>query len=144
MTINLAFFEWDHADSTNVLESFLHLPEQCMGSIGLTLMEHRPPCSYQVGGETLSFDHTVFRDPVGAIVHAFKSTWVSGSNNLLGNGIRGGKEQWRQIRWRAGLNRFRPAHARVTQGAVRGIPNPDLAWQAFSAAMLVDLKFELP
>jgi len=141
-TIHLAFFEWDLADSTSVLEAYKHLPDQCMGSIGLTLIEHRPPRSYQVGGETLSFDHTVFHDPRGVIIQAFKGTWVSGANGLLGNGLRGGMEQWRQLHFRMALKRFRPAYSRVAQGAVRGIANPDRAWQAFQDAMLCDLKFE--
>ena len=141
-TIHLAFFEWDLADSTNVLEAYKHLPDECMGSIGMTLIEHRPPRAYQIGGETLTFDHTIFRDPRNAIVHAFKGTWVSGASSLLGNGVRGGAVQARQLRWRAGLNRFHPAYARVAQGAVRGTQNPDQAWQAFQDAMLVDLNFE--
>ena len=141
ITIHLAFFEWELADSTNVLEAFKHLPDQCMGSIGMTLTRHASPRSYQVGGESLAFDHTIFHDPRGVVVHAFKGTWVSGAANLLGDGLRGGAEQWRQIRWKAAIKRFRPAHARVAQGAVRGIANPDLAWQAFEEAMLNDLKF---
>ena len=123
------------------MEAYKHLPEQCMGSIGMTLVGRCPPRSYQVGDEPLSFDHTIFRDPTGAIIHAFKGTWVSGASSLLGNGLRGGAEQWRQLRWRSALTRFRPAHARVAQGAVRGISNPDLAWRAFEQAMLVDLTF---
>ena len=140
-TIHVAFFEWDLADSTNVLEAFKHLPDECMGSIGMTLTGHQPPRSYQVGGETLWFDHTVFRDSGGVTVHAFKGTWVSGASSLVGNGFRGGADQWNQLRWKAALKRFHPAHARVAQGAVRGIPNPDLAWVAFEDAMLKDLTF---
>ena len=139
-TINLAFFEWDLADSTNVLEAFKHLPEECMGSIGMKLIAQPAPRSYQVGSETLWFDHTVFRDAGGITVHAFKGTWVSGASSLIGGGFRGGADQWTQLRWNAGLKRFRPAYARVAQGAVRGIPNPDLAWQAFEDAMLKDLR----
>ena len=113
-----------------------------MGSIGMTLTSHQPPRTYQVGSETLTFDHTVFRDPRGAVIHAFKSTWVSGVDSLLGSGRRGGLDDQRQLRWKAVCNRFRPAHSCVVQGAVRSIANPDLAWQAFESAMLVDLAFE--
>ncbi len=141
-TVHLAFFEWNLADSTNVLEAFKHLPDECMGSIGMTLTTQLPPRSYQVGAETLWFDHTVFRDSVGITVHAFKGTWVSGANSLIGSGERGGVDQWNQLRWKSALTRFHPAHARVAQGAVRGIPNPDLAWQAFEETMLKDLKFQ--
>ena len=141
-TIHLAFFEWNLADSANVLEAFKHLPDECMGSIGMILTGHQPPRSYQIGAETLWFDHTVFKDAVGVTVHAFKGTWVSGASSLVGNGFRGGADQWNQLRWKSALKRFHPAHARVAQGAVRGIPNPDLAWSAFESAMLKDLRFQ--
>ena len=144
VTIHAAFFEWDliGSKSITVLEAFIHLPEECMGSIGMKLIEHQPPHSYQVGSETLTFDHTVFRDPGGILVHTFKSTWVSGTSTLIGNGVRGGMNQWRQLHFGMALKRFRPAYSRVAQGAVRGIANPALAWQAFQDTMLVDLKFE--
>jgi hypothetical protein len=142
VTIHCAFFEWNAVNSDNVLEAFKHLPDVCMGSIGMTLTQHQPQRSYQVEGESLSFDHTVFRDPRGGIIHAFKGIWVSGTNSLLGNGPRSGLEQERLLRWKAAMHRFRPAHARVAQGAVHGIPNPDAAWLAFAGAMLGDLKFE--
>lgn len=141
-TIHLAFFEWDLTDSTSVLEAFKHLPEECMGSIGMKLIEHRPPREFRIDGESMGFDHTVFRDRVGVIVHAFKGTWVSGMNTLLVSGFRGGADQWTQIRWKAGLKRFHPAYARVVQGAIRGISSPDLAWEEFKRTMLVDLKME--
>ena len=143
-TVNLAFFEWNLADSTNVLEAFKHLPDECMGSIGMKLTAHLPVRNYQVDDQDLGFDHSVFRDPSGSIVHTFKATWVSGSSSLLDKGFRGGVDQWNQIRWKAGLKRFHPAYACVAQGAVRGIPNPDLAWLAFENAMLKDLHMALP
>jgi hypothetical protein len=142
VTIHLAFFEWDQTSSTHVLEAYKHLPEECMGTIGMTLLEKAPLRSYPIGKENLSFDHTVFRDPGGSIIHAFKGTWVSGASTLLGAGLRGGGDQARQIRSKAALNRFRPAYARVAQGAVRGISDPDRAWQAFEQAMLKDLVFQ--
>jgi hypothetical protein len=92
--------------------------------------------------QTLLFDHTIFRDPAGITVHAFKGTWVSGASSLIGDGARGGVEQWNQLRWKSAFKRFHPAYARVAQGAVRGIPNPDVAWEAFESAMLADLKFQ--
>ena len=189
VTIHVAFFEWDLTSSTNVLEAFKHLPEECMGSIGMTLVEKASVRTFVVRGQgagvrgqetvdrglkgqdeataqsssakqqsetiiqqssissapstdsTISFDHTVFRDSRGVVIHAFKGTWVSGATNLLGEGVRGGVELWNQIRRNAAFKRFRPAHARVIQGAVRGIANPDLAWEAFEEAMLNDLSF---
>lgn len=241
LSLHLAFFEWDGTDTGSVLEAFRHMPEACMGSIGMTLIEKAPPRFYTVrdqgavgldrragrdvasGAESqrsgdgrqeteeeqtsaqssssnpkstinnhqssispsssssssststfdvkgsmfdvpspsssssphskskiqnstlatqsLLFDHTVFRDPGGVIVHAFKGTWVSGADLLIGGDLRGGVEQWRQIRWKAAFKRFRPAHARVAQGAIRGAPSADAAWQAFEQAMLKDLHF---
>ena len=140
VTIHLAFFEWNQADSANALEAFRHLPEECMGTIGIKLTETLPPRSHTFGGETVWFDHTVFRDPRGQIIHAFKGTWVSGASNLIGPSFRGGSSQWRQIHWKAALHRFRPAHARVAQGAVRGLYRPDDAWQAFQSAMFPNLE----
>jgi hypothetical protein len=142
--IHLAFFEWDAADSTNVLEAFRHLPEECMGSIGMTLVAKLPPRTARVGDTSLSFDHTVFRDPAGVPIHAFKSVWVSGAASLIGPDFRGGGEQWRQIHWLAALHRFRPAHARVTQGAVHRIASPDAAWEAFETAIVPDLEMQTP
>ncbi len=142
VVIHLAFFEWNSVDSTSVLEAYKHLPDECMGSIGMELLEKLPPRFYVVGGEKLLFDHTVFRDPVGRVIHAFKGTWVSGASNLIGTSFRGGADQWRAIRFKAGLYRFRPAYARVAQGAVRGISDPQLAWEAFEKAMLGDLSMQ--
>lgn len=142
VTIHAAFFEWDHASSANVLEAYRHLPDECLGSTGLTLTAYCPPRSYQVGGVSIYFDHTVFREPGGTVVQAFKGTWVSGTSTLLDGGLRGGAEQWRQLRLKAALKRFRPARARVVQGAVRGIVNPDSAWKAFEETVLSGLVFE--
>ena len=142
VTIHLAFFEWDLADASDVLEAYKHLPEQCLGAIGMKLVENRPARTYQVGTETIAFDHSVFRDRADVLVHSFKGIWVSGMSRLAGDGFPSGGDQWRKLRWKAALHRFHPAYSRVAQGAVRGIPNPDLAWQAFSQAMLNDLRFE--
>ena len=113
-----------------------------IGAIGMTLVEHRPQRFHQIDSESIPFEHTVFHDRSGTVVHAFKGTWVSGTRTLAGDGIRGGREQWRKLRWKAAAQRFRPAHARVTQGAVRGIPNPDSAWLTFQETVLQNLSFK--
>jgi hypothetical protein len=150
--IHLAFFEWDGTDTGSVLEAFRHMPEACMGSIGMILVSKEKPISYSVDGETLLFDHTVFREPTqggGAVlgsplIHAFRAVWVSGINNADARKGLGGDEfdRLRTIRLKSALTRFRPAHARVIQGAVRGLPSADLAWQAFENALLKDLRME--
>jgi hypothetical protein len=167
--VHVAFFEWNHQSSANVLESFKHLPDECLGAIGMSLVKkhpqrlyvietreseacnHVPPSSFSLSSATghslpnehsLLFDHTEFLDHFDKPVHAFKAVWVSGAVTLLGDGLRGGLEQSSQIRWRAATNRFRPAHARVAQGAVHSIANPDRAWEIFQETMLRDLTFE--
>jgi len=124
------------------MEAFRHMPEECMGSIGMTLTAQPLPKNYKVGDEILIFDHTVFRDQIGATVNAFKCTWVSGTSKLLGDGVRGSLDQKRQILLRKALQRFNPAYARVVQGAVRGIPNPDQAWKVFEDTVLADLSLK--
>lgn len=49
--IHLAFFEWDLGESAGALEAFRHLPEECMGSIGMKLVKNHPPRGYVVGGQ---------------------------------------------------------------------------------------------
>ena len=200
--IHLAFFEWDGTDTGSVLEAFRHMPEACMGSIGLKLVEKAPSRFYTVGkkgsgtvdrgseiklqeqaaaqssssnqksavnnqqssispsshstlnpqlstSSPLLFDHTIFREGGGHAalstpIHAFRAVWVSGVPAADARKGLGGDdfERLRTIRLKSAKDRFRPAHARVIQGAVRGIPDPDLAWQAFEEAMLKDLSFQ--
>ena len=149
--LHLAFFEWDDADTGSVLEAFRHMPEACMGSIGMTLVSKEKPVRYAVGSETLVFDHTIFREAgkggglatLAPPIHAFRAVWVAGMANANARQGIGGDEfdHLRTIRLKSALSRFRPSHARVIQGAVRGIANPDLAWEAFEEAMLNDLSF---
>jgi len=149
--MHLAFFEWDDTDTGSVLEAFRHMPEACLGSLGMTLLSREPSIPYQVGGQTLRFDHTIFRDPgpterissVNSQVHAFRAVWVASLADAdARNGLDGDSfDRLRTIRLKSALTRFRPAHARVVQGAVRGAANSDAAWQAFQSAMLADLTF---
>jgi hypothetical protein len=202
--LHLAFFEWDGTDTGSVLEAFRHMPEACMGAIGMKLIEKAPPRSYTVRGRvsekklsvvsgqlseksqpssnqksaiinhqsslsssisasqhfsvsastpTLSFDHTIFREPgqgggavfaPGPVVHAFRAVWVSGLSHADARQGLGGNEfsRLRTIRFQSALTRFRPTHARVIQGAVRGASSADAAWQAFEKTMLADLAIE--
>jgi hypothetical protein len=246
-----AFFEWDGTDTGSVLEAFRHMPEACMGAIGMQLVSKEKPILYQVGldrragrdsangaaskrmaedrsqrsdvrgqqevaasssapssdqkskiknlsrhsaatpdqdskisrsssspdhststphadgdksarrgrralpvptAQSLIFDHTVFRDPgqakgplgPGPLVHAFRAVWVAGRSSADARHGLDGREfdQLRSIRLHSALTRFRPSHARVIQGAVRGLHSPEAAWQAFEQHMLRDLTFE--
>lgn len=153
ISLHLAFFEWNASDTGSVLEAFRHMPEACLGSLGMTLVSIEPTIPYQVGTETLIFDHSIFREPgsmgntastISPLVHAFRAVWVS---NLPAANVRQGlygdtfDHNLRTIRFKSALTRFRPAHARVAQGAVRGTSSGDDAWNAFQSAMLADLTF---
>lgn len=183
--IHLAYFEWDGTDTGSVLEAFRHMPEACMGSIGLKLVEKAPVRTFVVRKQSaaarsqegnpsstihnhpspisssslnpqspipdhsLVFDHTVFREGGGhaglsAPIHAFRAVWVSGVPEADARKGLGGDDfdRLRTIRLKSAIDRFSPAHARVIQGAVRGIADPDLAWEAFEETMLKDLSFQ--
>ena len=152
ISIHFGFFEWNYTDTGSVLEAFRHLPEACMGSIGMKLISKEDSIRYLIGDETIIFDHTMFREAgkngrsnndFGEIVHAFRAVWVAG---VTGSDVRrgiGGEDlnHLRKIRLKSAIGRFRPTHARVIQGAVRGASSSTDAWQAFEGALLKDLKF---
>ena len=150
--LHLAFFEWNQTDTGSVLEAFRHMPDACLGSLGMILVSKEKTIPYQVAGETLLFDHTIFRDPNpnggvaahGTLVHAYRAVWVSGLASVNSRGDLAGTDpaRLRTIRLNSALTRFHPSYARVIQGTVRGAPNADLAWNAFESTMLCDLKFE--
>jgi len=151
ISLHLAFFEWNQTDTGSVFEAYIHLPESCLGSLGMILVAKEKPIPYHVAGETLLFDHTVFRDPPhgnGAAralpVHSYRAVWISGiSASLAGADLADDQlERPRTIRLHSALTRYRPAYARVIQGTVRGAPTAELAWQAFETTMLCDLTFE--
>jgi hypothetical protein len=243
LTLHLAWFEWNRTDTGSVLEAFRHMPEACMGSIGLKLVAKEKPIPYTVGlavgldlragplvangakseiggqrsevsgqgavaspapstkhkepvtsrsstdngprttdnssssptdnrpqttdsassssisasqrfsvsasTQSLLFDHTVFEDPSAAPglkprIHSFRAVWVSGMHDAdARRGISGRElDQLRTIRLNAAATRYRPTHARVIQGTVRGALNAEAAWHAFEHHMLRHLTFE--
>jgi len=143
-----AFFEWDGTDAGSVLEAFRHVPEICMGSIGMELVSEEKAVIWQVGSTTLIFDHAIFRDPSPLPnlnhVHSFRAVWVAGRDgNSASAGIDGKPiDQLRSIRIKSALQRYQPAHARVIQGSIRGASTNQSAWQAFQQAMLQNLVME--
>jgi hypothetical protein len=147
ISLHLAFLEWKGTDTGSVLEAFRHMPELCLGSVGMKLLSTEQLVPYTVGEQTIWFDHTVFRDPAhngGGIVHSFRGIWVAGMNGadspieLAGNSM----ERLRDIRLKSAAQRFRPPYACVIQGAVRGALDDDRAWQAFEATMLSGMRFK--
>jgi hypothetical protein len=147
INVFVGFFAWESTSSTgDVLEAFRHQPEDCLGHIGMKLVSTQAPRVFKVGDETLTFEHTILRSPqtTQGFVHAFKAVWLSGvPTGTSREGILGGNQSTlRTLRWRAALQRFRPAHARVVQGAVQGVYAPDQAWEEFRSAILDDLEMK--
>jgi hypothetical protein len=153
LSLHLAFFEWNDKDSGSVLEAFRHLPEVCMGSIGVKMVSKEPPRTYQVDGTTLTFDHTIFREPgspskgdlPSPFLHAFRAVWVASlpGNTSNSSAFQADFSQLRSLRFKCALNRYRPSHARVIQAAVHGAPDASTAWSAFETALLKDLRMEI-
>ncbi len=150
--LHLAFFEWDDTDTGSVLEAFRHMPEACLGSLGMQLVSKEKPITWPMEGGSLVFDHLIFREPgqgggvaaFGFPVHAFRAVWVSGrTGSNYRDGLEGDEiDRLTTIRLKSTLARYRPAHARVIQAAVRGAATGEAAWQAFETAMLKDLRYQ--
>ena len=63
LSLHLAFFEWDGTDTGSVLEAFRHMPEACMGSIGMQLVSKEKPIAYTVREQgTVGLDRRAGRD----------------------------------------------------------------------------------
>jgi hypothetical protein len=142
VSIHVAFFEWDSNSQGSPLEAFKHLPEQCLGSLGMKWIKNCGTRTLDVGGQPLVFEHLLFRDLTGRPVHSFKAVAVTGASSLTSDGSRGGIEQWRELRWKAAKHRFKPSFVAVVQGAVRDTVSPHAAWSIFQENILPDLVLE--
>lgn len=131
----VSFFKWDATETYNTLEAFKHLPEQCMGAVGMELEMINPTRAIETPHGKLIFDSTQFRPQgSGAPIHIFKCVWVSGFENssLRDNALMGKNgHQLRQLRVAAALSRFQPPHTRIIMGGVSGMPTEALAWREF-------------
>lgn len=131
----VSFFRWDATDTVNTLEAFKHLPEQCMGAIGMSLEKIHRTRELETPGGQLHFDSTQFRPQGGGrAVHIFKCVWVSGfpDSTLRDDALMGQTgNQLRQLRLAAAAARFRPRHTRIIMGGVFGMPTEELAWKRF-------------
>lgn len=148
--LHVAYFEWDGTDTGSVLEAFRHTPEICLGSLGMELTSKEKPIVWQLDGQSLIFDHIIFREPsngrgvgLSQQVHTFRTVWVEGADAIdYREGIMGDPlKRLGPIRLKSAFSRYRPAHARVIQGAVRGVANGAEAWEVFERVVLSDLKF---
>lgn len=148
VTLNLSFFEWLGTDTGSVLEAFRHVPEICLGSVGLQLVANEPALTHRVDGRPLVFEHQVFREPgdLGglptSLIHSFRAVWVSGSDHDARKLAIDSRQRLRAIRLECAVKRERPPYACVVQGAVRGALTGEAAWEAFQREMLQGMKFE--
>lgn len=143
VSIHVAYFEWDGSDrQVNPLEAFKHLPEQCLGSIGMKLVRDYGNHTMVVDGIALNFKQLLFQNAMGRPVHSFKAVSVTGATSLISDGSQGGFEEWRELRWKAALLRFKPSRVSVIQGAVHDVVSPNHAWSIFKETVLPDLVLE--
>ncbi|MCW1887306.1 hypothetical protein OKA04_21390 [Luteolibacter flavescens] len=144
--VRVAWFAWDNTSTGNTMEAFKHMPDQCMGGIGMKLEKAYDARRFVSSGNTLVFDSTLFRPLGGGVsVHVFKCVWVEGLESPdLRNGIVWGSSgtQLRRLRLSSAATRFKPRHTRVVMGAVVGVPSEQLAWHRFSTAVLGNLKWQ--
>lgn len=143
----VSFFKWDATETVNTLEAFKHLPEQCMGAIGMQLEKVYPARELVTSGGRLYFDSTQFRPQNGGrAVHIFKCVWVSGfpDSKLRDDALLGKSGlELRQLRLAAAATRFRPRHTRVIMGGVFGMPNEELAWKRFKKIIEKQLSWTM-
>ena len=93
---------------------------------------------------------TIFEEPDGTDsplrtpIHSFRAVWVSGLHDTDARRGIGGREldRLRAIRLKSAIDRYRPGHARVIHGTVRGALNSADAWQAFEQHMLRHLTLQ--
>lgn len=141
----ISFFRWDSTDTVNTLEAFKHLPEQCMGAVGMRLENIHPTRDLKTPGGVLHFDSTQFRPQGGGrTVHIFKCVWVGGfpDSKLRDDALMGKTgHQLRQLRLAAAAERFRPRHTRIIMGGVFGMPTEELAWKRFKKMIQGQLQW---
>ncbi len=142
--IQIACLEWEGGDMGSTLEAFRHLPEECMGSIGLRLRKHHPDRLHRLGETTLVFDSTEFSARWGDSPYfVFKAVWMPGDAMVH---LRDGPSKWenrrslREIRMAAAMRRFTPDLARVFMFTVSGVPTEALAWSVVRDEILPDLR----
>ncbi len=140
----LIWIEWDRTNARNTLEAFRHMPEQCLGSIGMTLERIYPQRIYGEGDKQFVFDSTQFR-PLrgGQSIFVFKAVWISGLQGakLRENVLAVNQLDLGALRFAAATHRFNPEHTRVLMGGVVGLPSEELAWKSFSRDVLSQIQW---
>ncbi len=146
--VHLSWVEWDRAGVANTLEAFRHLPEECMGSIGMVQEKVYPTREAGNGEQRLVFDSSQFRSQHGGpAMYVFKSVWVSGTGAMSQRADFFGFDLGTINRSRLGLrvastlHRFKPDHTRVLMAGVTGLPSEELAWRHFSREILPQIQW---
>lgn len=146
--VHLSWVEWDRAGVTNTLEAFRHLPEECMGSIGMKLEKAYPTRESGTGEQRMIFDSSLFRSQRGGpALYVFKAVWVSGTGAMSQRADFFGFDLGTVNRSRLGmrvastLHRFKPDHTRVLMAGVTGLPSEELAWRHFSREILPQIEW---
>ncbi len=146
--VSLSWVEWDRAGVTNTLEAFRHLPEECMGSIGMVQEKIYPTREAGTGERRMVFDSSLFRSQHGGpAMYVFKSVWVSGTGAMSQRADFFGFDLGTINRSRLGLrvastlHRFKPDHTRVLMAGVTGLPSEEFAWRHFSREILPKIQW---
>ncbi len=141
---SLVWIEWDRTSSRNTLEAFRHMPEQCLGSIGMKLERSYPRRVYGSGEQQLVFDTTLFR-PLrgGTSMFVYKAVWISGlvGADIRENVLATNYMDLGALRFAAATHRFNPEHTRVLMAGVSGLPSEELAWKSFSRKILPQIQW---
>lgn len=146
--VDLSWVEWDHQNTANTLEAFRHLPEECMGSIGMVQEKVYPPREAGTGERRMVFDSSQFRSQHGGpAMYVFKTVWVSGTGAMslrgefLGFDLGTINRSRGAIRMASALHRFKPDYTRVFMAGVTGLPSEELAWRHFSREILPQIQW---
>jgi hypothetical protein len=146
--VHLSWVEWDQLGVANTLEAFRHLPEECMGSVGMVQEKVYPQREIGTGERRMVFDSSRFRSERGGqAMYVFKAVWVSGTGGMSQRGEFFGfdlgtiNRSRGAIRMASTLHRFKPDHTRVMMAGVTGLPSEELAWRHFSREVLPQIRW---
>jgi len=144
--VHLAYIEWNPDGKGAPIEAFNHLPESCMGSIGLKLETFDKERLYSLSnGNKLVFDATVFRKPFSfEKIYVFKGIWVEGLEgaDLRAGAFGGNHKDLPTYRIQAAKHRFSPDYSRVVMGAIEGTSSSEDAWMLFQNKVLLRLSLQ--
>ena len=147
--VHLSWVEWDQLGVANTLEAFRHLPEECMGSIGMVQEKVYAQREAGTGERRMVFDSSQFRSEHGGpAMYIFKAVWVSGTRAMSQRGEFFGfdlgtiNRSRGAIRMASALHRFKPDHTRVFMAGVTGLPSEELAWRHFSREILPQIQWK--